>query len=98
MRTIQDWEDARAVEEIEADLETLETIPTLPSESELGEDFNVLCERSNSGFDVQLGIDNQGRTFVNCTLNGEGDSFEVPNDKALDAFYHPFVYGCNLPL
>lgn len=60
--------------------------------------LSVLATRSASGFDVQLLIDGEGQTYVTALLNGACETFEVPRAKALDAFHHPFLYGCTLPL
>lgn len=59
----------------------------------------ALMGRVNSGFYVQLIADTAtGETWLTCSINGETDTFPIPSDKALDAFEHPFAYGCNLPV
>ena len=60
--------------------------------------LSVLATRSASGFDVQLLIDAEQQTYVTCVLNGAIQTFEVERAKALDAFHHPFLFGCTLPL
>lgn len=60
--------------------------------------LEVLATRSASGFDVQLLIDAEGQTYVTVILAGAIQTFEVPRAKALDAFHHPFLFGCTLPL
>ena len=60
--------------------------------------LSVLATRSASGFDVQLLIDGEDQTYVTTILNGEIQTFPVARAKAMDAFHHPFLYGCTLPL
>ena len=60
--------------------------------------LSVLATRSASGFDVQLLIDGEDNTYVTCILNGETQTIPVPRRQAMDAFHHPFVHGCTLPL
>ena len=62
------------------------------------EGLSVLATRSASGFDVQLLIDGEGCTYVTCILNGAIETFEVARASAYDAFHHPFLFGCTLPL
>jgi hypothetical protein len=65
------------------------------------EDYPVVAlqGRITAGLGVQLlwsPLD--GQTYLTCTLNGECDTFAVPPEQALDAFAHPYSYGCTLPL
>ena len=39
-----------------------------------------------------------GDAYITVTLNGETETFQVPNSKLLDAFDHPFAYGATLDL
>jgi hypothetical protein len=54
--------------------------------------------RTADGFHVQGLVDAEGQTFVTCYLNGVCETLEIPVDKALDAYLHPFAYGFTLPL
>lgn len=57
----------------------------------------ALRGRINSGLAVQLLCDvAHGRTFITLDVNGETETFEVPADRANDAFEHPFAYGGTL--
>ncbi len=54
----------------------------------------ILMERSNSGWIVQLRITAEGHPAITLQ-RGEGATIEgarVPDDKALDAFWHPVCY------
>lgn len=54
-----------------------------------------LARRSSSGFDVALLWDAAGNTTsieIRHAATEETLSFTVPNELALDAFYHPFAH------
>lgn len=62
-------------------------------------DMVALCGRVYSGLGVQLlWSPVTGETFVTVTLGGETETFEVPRDRAMDAYEHPFAYGATLKL
>ena len=54
--------------------------------------------RVSNGFYVQGLVAADGSTFISCGIRGEHQTFEVPRDKARDAFDHPYVYGCTILL
>ncbi len=58
----------------------------------------ALKGRLTAGLGVQLLAEpvKDGRTFITLALDGETETFEVPADRALDAFDHPFCYGGTL--
>jgi len=60
-------------------------------------DLVALKGRITAGLGVQLIVDLlTSETFITLALDGETETFEVPADKALDAFEHPFAYGGTL--
>lgn len=56
---------------------------------------HCLLSRLTAGLGVQLLVQGN-RAFITVALNGETETFEVPGDKALDAFDHPYAYGATL--
>jgi hypothetical protein len=54
--------------------------------------------RSENGFHVQGLVAADGACFISCALNGAYQTFEVPRANAVEAYAHPFAYGCTLPL
>lgn len=80
-----------------------ETPPSLPDVEDPFDpgdrDLVALRGRISSGFAVQLLLDRStGETFLTCVLAGVCETFPVPPECANDAFEHPFLYGCTLPL
>lgn len=95
--TIKGWEDALAVVE-EAELAILGAPVELSVAAERQETI-ALLGRLYGGFGVQLLWNREtGRTFITCALADETETFEVPRDRAYDAFAHPFAYGATLKL
>ena len=94
--TIAGWERDRALAD---ELDAITATAELPVAAEPV--VECLLSELRSGFGVQLlaePMDEGGRSWITCTLNGTSQTFEVPSAKALDAFEHPFAYGCTLPL
>ncbi len=60
--------------------------------------LKVWAARMSDGFAVQGLVDGAGRTYISCALNGEHQTFDVEPEDAVEAFDHPFAYGCTLPL
>lgn len=94
--TIADWERERfadrAAREIAALPETAEptdvsTVATSPE----GEPI-VLCERGVCGEAVTLRWLGDDRVAITVEVGGSLQGAVVPPEKALDAFYHPYVY------
>lgn len=54
-----------------------------------------LLSRLTAGLGVQALVQGD-RTFITVTLNGATETFEVPGDRLLDAFDHPYAYGATL--
>ncbi|MDH4104395.1 MAG: hypothetical protein OEV29_13605 [Thermoleophilia bacterium] len=100
------WEQDRAtVEEAEAilALPSIEEPPTTEGLTveivEERQDIVALLGRCYSGLGVQLLWNREtGCTFVTLTLGRNTETFEVPRDRARDAFEHPFAYGATLTL
>ena len=58
------------------------------------EDIVALHGRCYAGLGVQLLWNRAtGQTFITLTKGERIETFEVPRDKALDAFVHPYLYG-----
>jgi hypothetical protein len=54
-----------------------------------------LAHRASNGIDVSLFWDKVGDTLTLEIYDSKSDEFfevEVPRDRALDAFHHPFAY------
>lgn len=103
--TIQDWEDARFAREAAAEIEAVEAVePVRRLEAVTSvappADIVALCGRITAGLGVQLLVEprKDGRAFLTLALDGKTETVEVPADRALDAFRHPYVYGATLPL
>lgn len=59
----------------------------------------ALAGRSESGFHVQLLWNaDERQAYVTAVLDGKSQTFAVPNENAMEAFNHPFCFGCNLNL
>lgn len=54
--------------------------------------------RISNGFYVQGLVAEDGTTFISAGVAGQHQTFEVPRDKASDAFEHPYAYGCTILL
>lgn len=95
--TITGWERDRALRD---ETDAILTAARLPEITTTEPAYEVLLSELRSGFGVQLLAEPRlnGRSWITCTLNGETQTFEVPAARALDAFEHPFAYGCTLPL
>jgi hypothetical protein len=54
-----------------------------------------LASRMTNGVHVSLEAIRPGRVavYVSDRLSGRGFRFEVPAERALDAFHHPFKHG-----
>lgn len=95
------WEQDRAlVEEAEA-ATAADALPTIAEpERPTIESPVCLLSELRAGFGVQLLAEPTlgGRSWITCTLNGATQTFEVAPGSALDAFRHPYGYGCTLPL
>lgn len=66
-----------------------------------GDDFvpkglRAWAGRSTNGVYVQGLIDADGQTYVTVVFRGRCETREVPREKALDVFEHPFAYGFEL--
>jgi len=74
--------------------------PIEPFDFEAAEDPRELVAlkgRITAGLGVQLLVDlRTSETFITLALDGETETFDVPSDRALDAFEHPFAYGGTL--
>jgi hypothetical protein len=64
------------------------------------EGLQAWAGRVTNGFYVQGLVDAEGTTFISAGIAGRNlhQTWEVPREKALDAFLHPFANGCTLPL
>ena len=59
----------------------------------------ALAGRSESGFHVQLLWNaDERQAYVTAVLDGKSQTFAVPNEHAMEAFNHPFCFGCTLDL
>ena len=95
--TLKGWEQRRELIE-EAELALLDAPAELTVAGERQE-IVALCGRLYAGLGVQLLWNREtGDTFVTVTLAGENETFEVPRDRAFDAFEHPYAYGATLAL
>lgn len=94
--TIKGWERDRALRE-EAEKITADAL--LPRVETDPREIECLESRLTAGLGVQLLWNREtGSTFITVTLNGETETFPVDEDKALEAFEHPFAFGATLPL
>ena len=61
------------------------------------DDLVALHGRNHSGLAVQLlWSRTTGATFITVVWGDRDETFEVDPCDALEAFRHPFVYGCTL--
>lgn len=56
--------------------------------------------RIANGFYVQGLVDAEGQTYISAGIPARSlhQTWEVAPEQALDAYLHPFAYGCTLPL
>lgn len=100
--TISDWEQAQFVSQATAEINAVPV--TEPRREVVGgsdgrpEGLVVWNARTNSGYHVQGLVDAEGRTYITAVLNGKSETFEVPRERAAEAFEHPYVFGATLPL
>lgn len=60
------------------------------------EGLRAWAGRSTNGIHVQGLIDAEGTTYVTVVFRGRCETREVPREKAIDVFEHPFAYGFEL--
>jgi hypothetical protein len=78
--------------------------PPAPPEVALDDDafvpkgLRAWAGRTSNGFYVQGLVDDEGTTYISAGVGGQHQTFEVPRDKAHDAFEHPYAYGCTILL
>lgn len=98
--TIADWEARRFSEEAFNEIAAIPTVDR-PAIERTGDtpDLVALKGRMTAGIAVQLlWARDTGETFVSVTVGPKSQTFTVPAEDALDAFDHPFVYGCTIAL
>ena len=55
--------------------------------------------RFTNGIAVQGLVDDEGQTYISVVFGRQAVTFEVPRDRAVDAFDHPFSYpACTVRL
>ncbi len=98
--TIADWEARRFEAEAATEIAAIPTVERPAIEREIdAPDVVALKGRMTAGIAVQLlWARDTGATFVSVTVADRSQTFEVAPADALDAFAHPFVYGCTIAL
>lgn len=86
-QSLREWEQAHEQKALLKALEEMDTV----DEPEVSTSV-ALMERSYAGLTVELHHQN-GESYI-LLQEGEGvpRAFTVPNEKAMDAFHHPYVY------
>ena len=98
--TIDQWQRRTGFERVAEDIlslpETCERDIVLDDIAERPH-LEALVGRMTAGIAVQLlWQPASGATYVSVVWGDRDETFEVAPVDALEAFYHPFVYGCSL--
>jgi hypothetical protein len=99
--TIDSWERERFEREAAASIAAVPMTNAVVERPERTEDvpsdLAVWAARSASGFYVQ-GLVAGKRTFITAVLGAQCETFEVEPEHAVEAFEHPFAFGCTITI